>query len=81
MAYVTIDGNKYEKELIDLAVKHTTGQGEGKISVDEAKDLFKSAKDGQGVTDIEMATLKYIRGAYEFTDAGARTFDTEISRL
>ena len=41
MAYVTIDGNKYEKELIDLAVKHTTGRGEGKISVDEAKDLFK----------------------------------------
>ena len=35
MAYVTIDGNKYEKELIDLATKHTTGKGEGKLSKDE----------------------------------------------
>tara|TARA_Y100001001_G_C7867859_1_gene260140 strand:- start:292 stop:537 length:246 start_codon:yes stop_codon:yes gene_type:complete len=81
MAYVTIDGNKYEKELIDLAVKHTTGRGEGKISVDEAKDLFKSAKDGQGVTDTEMATLQYIRGAYEFTDVGAKAFDAELAKL
>jgi len=27
MAYKTIDGIKYEKELLDLATKHTTGNG------------------------------------------------------
>ncbi len=81
MAYVTIDGNKYEKELLDLATAHTTGRGEGKISKDEAADLLKSASDGQGVTDTEMATLKYIRGAFEFTDAAASYFDDEMAKL
>lgn len=81
MAYVTIDGNKYEKELLDLAEAHTTGRGEGKISKDEAADLLKSASDGQGVTDTEMATLKYIRETFEFTDAAASYFDDEVAKL
>ena len=34
MAYQTIDGVKYEKELLELAKKHTTGVGEGKLSKD-----------------------------------------------
>jgi len=81
MAYKTIDGVKYEKELLDLADKHTTGRGESQISVDEAKDLIASAQDGPGVTDIEMATLKYIRENYKFTDAAARYFDDAITSL
>ena len=81
MAYTIIDGNKYEKELLDLAQKHTTGVNEGKISKDEVVDLIKSAKDGVKVTDIELATLKYIRTKYPFTDAAAILFDTEIKKL
>ena len=49
MAYQSIDGIQYEKELLDLAKKHTTGRGEGRISKDEVADLFTSATDtGQG---------------------------------
>ncbi len=81
MAYVTIDGNKYEKELIDLATHHTTGQGEGKLSKDEVKELFESAHDGPGVTEIEKATLAYIRQTYEFTDAAAADFDAAFAKL
>jgi len=81
MAYVSIDGNKYEKELLELAKAHTTGRGEGKISKDEAADLLKSANDGQGVTDTERATLKYIRANFEFTDAAARYFDEELAKI
>ncbi|MBK5970973.1 MULTISPECIES: hypothetical protein [Thiorhodovibrio] len=81
MAYVTIDGQKYEKELLDLAKKHTTGAGEGKLSKDEVADLFKSASDGQGVTDTEKDTLAYIRKNFEFTDAAARDFDESFAKL
>lgn len=81
MAYVTIDGTKYEKELLDLATKHTTGQGEGKLSKDEVVDLFKSAQDGPGVTDIEKGTLAYIRKNYTFTDAAAKDFDAAFAAL
>ena len=81
MAYETIDGVKYEKELLELARQHTTGRGEGKIAKDEAADLIKSAKDGVAVTETELATLKYIRANFEFTDAAATFFDDAIASL
>lgn len=81
MAYVTIEGEKYEKELIDLATKLTTGRGEGKISKEEAADLLKSASDGKGVTETEMNTLKYIRKTFSFTDSAAAFFDAEVAKL
>ncbi|GGO79354.1 hypothetical protein GCM10011348_13420 [Marinobacterium nitratireducens] len=81
MAYETIDGSKYEKELLDLARKHTTGQGEEKLSKDEVADLFKSARDGTSVTEIEKNTLAYIRQTFTFTDAAARDFDDAFSKL
>lgn len=81
MAYQSIDGVQYEKELLDLAKEHTTGRGEGKLSKDEVVDLFKSANDGQGVTDTEKRTLEYIRNNFEFTDAAAKDFDETFATL
>jgi len=81
MAYETIDGQKYEKELLDLARKHTTGKGEGKLSKDEVADLFQSAQDGTSVTETEKATLAYIRKNFELTDAAAKDFDTAFGKL
>ncbi len=81
MAYQSIDGVKYEKELLDLAKEHTTGRGEGKLSKDEVADLFKSATDGQGITETEKRTLEYIRNNFEFTDAAARGFDKAFAKL
>ena len=81
MAYVTIDGEKYEKELLDLAKEHTTGRGEGKLSKDEVEDLFKSASDGRGVTETELKTLQYIRANFVFTEASAKLFDEKIAAL
>ena len=81
MAYVTIDGEKYEKELLELAKHHTTGAGEEKLSKDEVADLFKSALDGQGVTDTEKKTLQYIRRNFQFTDAAAKIFDDKYAGI
>jgi hypothetical protein len=81
MAYQTIDGVKYEKELLDLAKEHTTGRGEGKLSKAEVADLFKSANDGQGITETEKRTLAYIRKNFVFTDAAARDFDQAFAKL
>lgn len=81
MAYVSIDGEQYEKELLDLAKQHTTGAGEGKLSKDEVADLFKSASDGQSVTETEKKTLAYIRKNFELTDAAAKMFDEQFAGL
>ena len=81
MAYVSIDGVQYEKELLELAKEHTTGRGEGQISKAEAQSLIDSALDGAGVTETEMRTLQYIRKSYPFTDAAAAQFDDAVSKL
>jgi hypothetical protein len=44
-------------------------------------DLFKSASDGQGVTETEKQTLEYIRGNFVFTDAAAKDFDEAFAKL
>jgi hypothetical protein len=81
MAYKTIDGVKMEKELLDLAEKHTTGRGESRLSKDEVAELFKSAADGPGVTETEKTTLAYIRKTFQFTDAAAADFDEVFAAL
>lgn len=81
MAYITIEGVEYEKELIDLATEHTTGKGEEKLSKEEVMDLMKSALDGKGVTETEHRTLAYIRANFSFTDAAAELFDSEFAKL
>lgn len=81
MAYVHIDGVKYEKELLDLAKTHTTGKGEGKLSLDEVQEIIKSAKDGVSVTDTEYATLQYIRKNFEFTDKAGHFMDGALFAL
>ncbi len=81
MAYQTIDGVQYEKELLDVAIAATTGKGEGKISKDEVDELFASATDGQGITETEKRTLEYIRKAHEFTEASAKYFDEKFATI
>jgi hypothetical protein len=80
MAYKSIDGVEYEKELLDLDEKHTTGRGEDKPSKDEVAELFASAQDGPGVTGTERRTLVYIRNHYEFTGASTQDFDEAFAR-
>ena len=57
------------------------GEGGAAVLFGKVADLFKSAADGQGVTDTEKATLGYIRKNFEFTDAAARDFDEAFAKL
>ena len=50
MAYQSIDGVQYEKELLDLAKEHTTGRGEGKISKDEVVITVVKTNDEDTMT-------------------------------
>jgi len=81
MAYQIIDGEQYEKELLDLAHHHTTGTNEQNLSKDEVDALFASAADGPGVTEIERNTLAYIRRTFPFTEAAAEDFDRRFAAL
>ncbi len=79
--YKTIDGIKYEQELLDLAAASTEGKGESRISYDEAKALIESAMDGGRITRTERRTLHYIFENHPFTDKAKDYFVAELFRL
>jgi len=55
--YTTIDGQKFERQLLQEADKLSRDRH---ISLADAKHLWTSALDGKGVTAIEAATLQYV---------------------
>ena len=59
--YKTIDGVKYDGELIELAEKLTLGGGDGRLSKADAGQILEAVKDGDSYTDTEKATVKYLR--------------------
>lgn len=78
--YKTIDGKKYDGEVLELADKLTAGQGDGRLSEADAAQLLEAVKDGGTYTDIEKETMEYVRANYKWTDAADEWFRTEIRK-
>lgn len=78
--YKTIDGVKYDKELIELADELIAGAGDGRLSQDDASKLLEGVKDAGVYTDVEKDTLAYLRDNYNWTDAADAWFRTEIRK-
>lgn len=81
MSYVSINGEKYEKRLLDLATTYTTGRGEGELSKKEVLSLIACAKDGTSVTEPELKTLYFIRQNFNFSRAAIELFDAQMLTL
>jgi hypothetical protein len=67
MYYVTINGQQYDRALLEMADSLIEGQGDGRISKIELQMLFEKTGDANKVTDIEKKTLKYIIDHYNCT--------------
>ena len=78
--YKTIDGVKYDAGLLEAADKAVAGKNDGRISVEDAKQLLEEVKDGNTYTDIEKATMAYIRDNYKWTDKADEWFRDEIRK-
>lgn len=78
--YKTINGKKYDGEILELADKSVAGKGDGRISLDDAKKLLSAVKDGDDYTDVEKDTMKYIRDNYKWTDEADKWFRSEIAK-
>ena len=76
--YKTVDGKHYDREMLEIADEAVAGVGDGRISVEDALKLLGAVKDANKYTDVEKATLKYIRENYKFTYAADQWFRTEI---
>ena len=78
--YKTIEGKKYDGELIELADKLTAGAGDGRISMADAEKVYEAVKDGNSYTDIEKDTVAYLRDNYKWTEAADEWFRTEVRK-
>ena len=78
--YKTIDGKDYDREMLEIADEAVAGVGDGRISIEDAQKLLGAVKDANKYTDIEKATMKYIRENYKFTYAADQWFRTEIRK-
>ena len=76
--YITIDGTKYDRSLLEEADTLLASKSNGKLGRPEASKLWKLAKDGPGVTDIERSTLAYITEKYNMTPEGTEFIKAQI---
>ncbi|MBK8266308.1 MAG: hypothetical protein IPK80_33900 [Nannocystis sp.] len=79
--YKTINGKKYDKQMLEIAEAVTSGQGDGRISLADAKRLLAAVTDGGSYTEIEKETMAYIRANFRFTEEADEWFRTEIRRF
>ncbi len=78
--YVTIDGKKMDKNLIDAAENAVKGRGDGRISTEDAAILLEKIKDGDKYTDVEKDTMEYIRNEFSWTNEADEWFRTEVRK-
>ena len=74
--YKTINGVKYDKEMLEEADKSVAGKRDGRISINDARKIKKKALDGPGITEVELRTLNYIYDNYNFTPSAKDYFST-----
>jgi len=78
--YIEMDGVKCDRRLLELADGSVAKAGDGRISIADAKALFAAVQDSDSYTDVEKATMKYIRENYNFTPEADAWFRTEVRK-
>jgi len=78
--YTVIRGKKYDRRMLELAEGLTSGRGDGRISIADAKNLLRVVKDSNNYSATEKLTMEYIRKHYKFTKEGDEFFRNEIRK-
>lgn len=76
--YIKINGVNYDRSIIDIA--HDLKSMHTKLGKADATKVWRDAKDGSGVTDIERLTIKYVIEHLDMTRE-AKEFLQEMSEL
>ena len=82
--YTIIAGKRYSASLVNNAKFRTRGAGDGRISLQDAQDLWQIAQDGGRITEIEEDTLAYLLEGFNWTGAAKswleETLSTEVAK-
>jgi hypothetical protein len=79
--YKIIDGKKFDKQMLEVAEAAASGQGDGRISLADARRLIAAVTDGGRYTDVEKDTMAHIRENFKFTEEADTWFRDEIRRF
>ena len=79
--YKIVKGVRYDRALLEAAENRIKGQGDGRISEQDLKELVDLSEDGKGITITELRTLRYIQDELNLTEKAQRWLTDNISRL
>ena len=70
--YKIVKGVRYDRALLEAAENRIKGQGDGRISEQDLKELVDLSEDGKGITVTELRTLRYIQDEFNLTEKAQR---------
>ena len=76
--YKQIDGKRYKAITLKMADEAISGQGDGRISMEDAKMIFDTISDGKVYTQVEKDTMRYLRENYKWTDGADELFRKKV---
>ena len=79
--YKIVKGVRYDRALLEAAENRIKGQGDGRISEQDLKELVDLSEDGKGITVTELRTLRYIQDEFNLTEKAQRWLVDNVSRL
>lgn len=65
--YVTIGGQRMDRKAIEFAKELAASSIHGFLTEQQVEKLIEHLEDGQGITRVELATLKHIFQKHLFT--------------
>ncbi|MBI2567239.1 MAG: hypothetical protein HYV63_09440 [Candidatus Schekmanbacteria bacterium] len=77
--YKTIDGVRYDRELLEKAEVAVAGRGDGRISRADAEMLLAAVKDGDSYTEVEKVTVEYLQKSFTWTADADRWFREQLA--
>jgi len=79
--YITLDGQKCDSQVIEACQKSVEGQGDGRVSLEDAKAVLPTLADGNKVTPVERWTLRYCFTEFKWTEAARDWITGELKKL
>jgi hypothetical protein len=76
--YKQIDGKRYKAITLKIADESVSGQGDGRISKEDAEKIFETISDGIAYTQVEKHTMKYLRDNYKWTEGADQLFRSKV---
>eukprot|EP00419_Tripos_fusus_P001975 CAMPEP_0172675178 /NCGR_PEP_ID=MMETSP1074-20121228/13128_1 /TAXON_ID=2916 /ORGANISM="Ceratium fusus, Strain PA161109" /LENGTH=188 /DNA_ID=CAMNT_0013492625 /DNA_START=61 /DNA_END=627 /DNA_ORIENTATION=+ len=69
--YEKVDGLECDRAIVDACRTAIEGKGDGRVSLDDAKEVFAKVADGGKVTCTERWTMRYCLTEFNWTEPAA----------